>query len=309
MRDFGRVEYTEHDRRIDKLTTELMGLSEEERQEIIGVVMLVHQICEEDSQEERASDRFALAEALMDVLYNQAYGKRSRLPNHPQQAADRDRRLRRFVTEMIEIPEGARDEVIRTTLWMQDVESFSCQEHTGVHRVRAAVEREEQDADGSEEASPRTLSQIQVIIERWTDAFRRTLVLKGSATAQLVPILVHVRDSGANPKTICSIVTEGVIAVALDVTMLAEEQCTVALKVGKPDLEHPLAGAECVVLGPEGQQRGNRGFTDKNGCWYLDEACRLSPEGDYTVRVSCRSSTTEVVLSFASAAPEGGSQP
>ncbi len=175
--------------------------------------------------------------------------------------------------------------------------------------VRAAVERWERAAEKTKAASPWPPSHIKVLIERWTDAFRRALVLQGSATAQLVPVLAQVRDTSAPPKTICSIVTEGAIAVALDVMMLAENRCTIALRAGQPDLEHPLAGAECVVLGPEGQQRGNRGFTDKNGCWYLDEACRLSPEGDYTVRVSCRPTTTEVVLSFASAAPEGGSQP
>jgi hypothetical protein len=192
---------------------------------------------------------------------------------------------------------------------MQDFEACSGQESAEVSIVRPAVEWREHAADGTKAASLQIPSQIRVLIERWTDAFRRAIVLKGSATAQLVPVFAHVRDASAHPKTICSIGTEGPIAVAVDVTMLAGNQCTIALRAGQPDLEHPLAGAECVVLGPEGKQRGNRGFTDKNGCWYLDEACRLSPAGDHTVRIACRYSTTEVVLSFASVSPQGGSQP
>jgi len=157
-----------------------------------------------------------------------------------------------------------------------------------------------------EEESP-LLSRIKVMIERLAGEIRGAVVIRGPATAQLVPVLARVRegDLSATPKPICSIVSEGEIAVALNVTMLAEDQCTVDLKAGKPDLENPLAGAECIVLGPEGNLIGNRGFTDNNGCWYLKDACRVI-DGDYTVRVSSHQSTTEVVISFATAPLGGG---
>jgi hypothetical protein len=138
VREFGRAQDTERDRRIEKLTTDLLGLPEAERAEVIGVGLLVPQICEEDLQEEGAPDQCALAETIMGVLETQLRSKHGGRPERPPQP-ERDRRVYRVVRELMELPEAERAEVIGTVLWIQDFEAFSGQQHSEVSIGHTAV--------------------------------------------------------------------------------------------------------------------------------------------------------------------------